>query len=283
MVFLVLRNWLHNAVTGAWVRFETNCRVVRPWRCNSGLPHSAREYLRVYLAGWSPTRYTTMPMIRMPRTFVVLLVAATPPRPSSAQRHLSENGAPDVETRIGLSLEAVVTTGLVDPASGTRVPFTVGRVDAESAPVPAPNAIETIQGKIAGVTVIPSGQPAAARTSSSARRSGLAVRIARHQASSPFGHAEETGWPRDRRRSRRDLSRQQCAARPDPLGQHALLSTNASGQYVNAAGTVVMRVAFQSQWHRASRTRRIGIRHQAFDENATGLTRRSREACFVSR
>ncbi|MEJ7760331.1 MAG: SusC/RagA family TonB-linked outer membrane protein [Gemmatimonadaceae bacterium] len=60
---------------------------------------------------------------------------------------------------VGLTLEAVVTTGVVDPTSGTRVPFTVGRVDAENAPVPATNAVETIQGKVAGVTVVPSGQP----------------------------------------------------------------------------------------------------------------------------
>lgn len=59
---------------------------------------------------------------------------------------------------IALSLQAVVTTGVVDPASGTRVPFTVGRVSAEDAPVPAANALETIQGKIAGVSVIPEGQ-----------------------------------------------------------------------------------------------------------------------------
>jgi TonB-linked SusC/RagA family outer membrane protein len=60
---------------------------------------------------------------------------------------------------IGLTLEDVVTTGVVDPTSGTRVPFTVGRVTSENAPVPATNAIETIQGKIAGVTIVPSGQP----------------------------------------------------------------------------------------------------------------------------
>ena len=57
-----------------------------------------------------------------------------------------------------LNLQAIVTTGVVDPASGTRVPFSVGRVAAEDAPVPATNALETIQGKIAGVSVIPSGQ-----------------------------------------------------------------------------------------------------------------------------
>ncbi|MBA3890216.1 MAG: SusC/RagA family TonB-linked outer membrane protein [Gemmatimonadaceae bacterium] len=60
---------------------------------------------------------------------------------------------------VPLSLEAVVTTGVVDPTSGTRVPFTVGRVSAEDMPVPSTNAVESIQGKVAGVTVIPSGQP----------------------------------------------------------------------------------------------------------------------------
>ena len=60
---------------------------------------------------------------------------------------------------IALTLQAIVTTGVVDPTSGTRVPFTVGRVDAATLPVPATNALETIQGKIAGVTIVPAGQP----------------------------------------------------------------------------------------------------------------------------
>src|SRR5690606_35796124 len=58
-----------------------------------------------------------------------------------------------------LQLQAVVTTGLVDPTSGTRVPFTVGRVDIENAPVPATNAVETLQGKIAGANVVAGGAP----------------------------------------------------------------------------------------------------------------------------
>lgn len=57
-----------------------------------------------------------------------------------------------------LNLQAIVTTGVADPTSGTRVPFSVGRVTAEDAPVPATNALETIQGKIAGVSVVPTGQ-----------------------------------------------------------------------------------------------------------------------------
>jgi TonB-dependent SusC/RagA subfamily outer membrane receptor len=75
---------------------------------------------------------------------------------------VTAGGTATVDLRLAtaaLNLQAVVTTGIVDPTSGTRVPFTVGRVDAENAPVPATNAVETIQGKIAGVTVVPSGQP----------------------------------------------------------------------------------------------------------------------------
>jgi TonB-linked SusC/RagA family outer membrane protein len=58
-----------------------------------------------------------------------------------------------------LQLEAVVTTGVVDPTSGTRVPFTVGRLDVADAPVPAANALETLQGKMSGVSIMASGQP----------------------------------------------------------------------------------------------------------------------------
>ena len=73
-------------------------------------------------------------------------------------------GAGDAQTvdfrlaAVPFTLEAVITTGVVDPTSGTRVPFSVGRVDAQKAPIPATNALETIQGKVAGVTVVPSGQ-----------------------------------------------------------------------------------------------------------------------------
>src|SRR5690606_2308489 len=54
---------------------------------------------------------------------------------------------------------AIVSTGVVDPTSGTRVPFTVGRVEAGDLPVPATNAIESIQGRMSGVTIVPGGQP----------------------------------------------------------------------------------------------------------------------------
>ena len=60
---------------------------------------------------------------------------------------------------IPLTLQAVVTTGVVDPTSGTRVPFTVGRIEVENIPVPSTNAIESIQGKVAAVTIVPPGQP----------------------------------------------------------------------------------------------------------------------------
>lgn len=60
---------------------------------------------------------------------------------------------------VPLTLQAVVTTGVVDPTSGTRVPFTVGRVEVENLPVPSTNALEAIQGKVAAVTIVPPGQP----------------------------------------------------------------------------------------------------------------------------
>jgi TonB-linked SusC/RagA family outer membrane protein len=58
-----------------------------------------------------------------------------------------------------LNLQAVVTTGVVDPTSGTRVPFTVGRVSAEQVPVPPTNAVEALAGRVAGAQIVSSGQP----------------------------------------------------------------------------------------------------------------------------
>ena len=58
-----------------------------------------------------------------------------------------------------LHLQETVVTGVVDPTAGTKVPFTVGRVTAEDAPVPPLNSISAVQGKISGVTVMPPGQP----------------------------------------------------------------------------------------------------------------------------
>jgi TonB-linked SusC/RagA family outer membrane protein len=202
---------------------------------------------------------------------------------------VTENGAPDVEIRmnsIALSLEAVVTTGLVDPASGTRVPFTVGRVDAENAPVPASNAIETIQGKIAGVTVIPSGQPGSGtnillRTPTSISKStsplivvdGViqsqafdgssadlesmdieSVEVVKGAAAaSLFGSRAASGVISIRTKrgnglaegqttitTRSEVGNNALAGKIHWAGMHYYL-TNASGEYVNAAGAVVTR------------------------------------------
>ena len=58
-----------------------------------------------------------------------------------------------------LHLQETVVTGVVDPTAGTKVPFTVGRVTKEEMPVPATNAVASIQGKIAGVAIVPPAQP----------------------------------------------------------------------------------------------------------------------------
>lgn len=57
-------------------------------------------------------------------------------------------------------LQEVVVTGVVGATERAMLPFTVGSLDADRTPVPPPNALEAIQGKIAGATVLPlSGQP----------------------------------------------------------------------------------------------------------------------------
>jgi TonB-linked SusC/RagA family outer membrane protein len=61
-------------------------------------------------------------------------------------------------------LQEVVVTGVAGATEGVKLPFTVGRLDAEKAPVPPSNALEAIQGKIAGVTVTPLGQPGSGTT-----------------------------------------------------------------------------------------------------------------------
>ena len=58
-----------------------------------------------------------------------------------------------------LHLQETVITGVVDPTACTKVPFTVGRVTKEDMPVPPTNAIASIQGKVAGVSMIPPAQP----------------------------------------------------------------------------------------------------------------------------
>jgi len=58
-----------------------------------------------------------------------------------------------------LHLQETVITGVVDPTAGTKVPFTVGRVTKEDMPVPPTNAIASIQGKVAGVSMVPPAQP----------------------------------------------------------------------------------------------------------------------------
>lgn len=58
-----------------------------------------------------------------------------------------------------LRLQQVVTTGVADPTSGTRAPFTVGRVTSEQLPVPETDAAEALAGRIAGATVVSQGQP----------------------------------------------------------------------------------------------------------------------------
>jgi TonB-linked SusC/RagA family outer membrane protein len=58
-----------------------------------------------------------------------------------------------------LTLDEVVVTGVADPTSARRVPFTVGRVSGENLQVPQTNAVASLQGKVAGVQAIVLAQP----------------------------------------------------------------------------------------------------------------------------
>lgn len=59
-----------------------------------------------------------------------------------------------------LRLTEVVVTGTVDPTSGVKVPFAVGKVTAADMPVPAVNAESAIRGRVSSARVVKgSGQP----------------------------------------------------------------------------------------------------------------------------
>jgi TonB-linked SusC/RagA family outer membrane protein len=56
-------------------------------------------------------------------------------------------------------LQEQVITGVADPTAGVKVPFTVAKVTSADMPVPAVDAFQAIQGKVAGATIVPGGQP----------------------------------------------------------------------------------------------------------------------------
>jgi len=60
-----------------------------------------------------------------------------------------------------LMMDAVVATGLTDPISGAKAPFSVARLDASQLPVPSSgDVLQALAGKVAGATVrTTSGQP----------------------------------------------------------------------------------------------------------------------------
>ncbi|MHB1168976.1 MAG: STN domain-containing protein, partial [Longimicrobiales bacterium] len=60
-----------------------------------------------------------------------------------------------------LTLDEIVATGVVDPTSARRVPFTVARVSGDALKVPVDNAVNALQGKVAGASVVTSPQPGA--------------------------------------------------------------------------------------------------------------------------
>ena len=63
-------------------------------------------------------------------------------------------------TERALVLSAVVTTGLADPTSGAKAPFSVAQITADKMPVPSTgDALAAISGKVAGATIRPGAGP----------------------------------------------------------------------------------------------------------------------------
>lgn len=60
-----------------------------------------------------------------------------------------------------LALDEIVVTGVADPTSVRRVPFTIGRVSDENLQVPQANAISALSGRVAGVRMTTPAQPGA--------------------------------------------------------------------------------------------------------------------------
>jgi len=62
-------------------------------------------------------------------------------------------------TEVVSQLQEIVITGVVGEVEATSLGFTVGRIAAEQIPIPSANALESFQGRVAGVSIVPQGQP----------------------------------------------------------------------------------------------------------------------------
>ncbi len=58
-----------------------------------------------------------------------------------------------------IHLEDLIVTGVVDPISAAKIPFSVGKLTSANLPVPAPDPVSSIRGKLAGVSIMTPGTP----------------------------------------------------------------------------------------------------------------------------
>lgn len=183
-----------------------------------------------------------------------------------------------------LHLQATVVTGVVDPTSGTKVPFTVARITRADAPVPPINAIAGVQGKIAGISTIAPAQPGdpvsiQIRTPTSINKSSApllvvdgvilsgtsadinsqdieSIEVVKGAAGASLYGSRAANGVINIRTSRgnglgvgttrftfRSEMGSNSLGRKLHWAENHFYQTNAAGQYVNAAGTVVGREA----------------------------------------
>lgn len=127
------------------------------------------EAVQVYLEGTSHNTLTRADgefmMLNVPTgtyTVVAQMIGYAAGRQENVR--VPAGGVAQVEFGLStraLSLEGVIVTGVTDPVSGVKVPFTVNKLTAADMPVATTaSAIANVQGKIPGVTIVRgSGQP----------------------------------------------------------------------------------------------------------------------------
>jgi TonB-linked SusC/RagA family outer membrane protein len=105
-------------------------------------------------------RYTIARVPTGTRTVVAELLGYGTSRQTSVAVTTGEPAVVNFELRQqALALSELVVTGVTEATSRARLPFTVASVTRENMPVAPKSAVEAIQGKVAGATIVQSTQP----------------------------------------------------------------------------------------------------------------------------
>jgi TonB-linked SusC/RagA family outer membrane protein len=117
------------------------------------------EALRIGIVANADGRYSLPNVPAGSHTVTVQLIGFAPERRTVAVT-AGEAAIADFVLRTQvLGMSEIVVTGVTEATSTARLPFTVAKVSKEDIPVAPRSAEQAIQGKVAGVTIVPSTQP----------------------------------------------------------------------------------------------------------------------------